>query len=197
MTAEEPASNNPVTNQGSHLFSLRRKLSRSADVNNPTYFQAFLDNNIALLPFTVDPFGGIGYFAHRFLYGTSSTLPHKPPEPPPPNWRSTLSLPHMIALLYDQLPSLPTGLLPKATKAYTPPPTALTTTPLSPLSWAHQCMALNFSTHIAQHLFRSLANASRSLHKDIPTLGTLGLPFPHRITTAFLDPLPHYLMQAG
>jgi hypothetical protein len=33
--------------------------------------------------------------------------------------------------------------------------------------------------------------------KDIPTLGTLGLPFPHMIATAFLDPLPHYLMQAG
>jgi hypothetical protein len=195
MTAVEPASNNPVTK--AHLFSLRRKLSHSADVNNSTYFQALLDNNIALMPFTVDPFGGIGYFAHRFLYGTSTTLPHKPPEPPPPNWRSTLSLPHMIAL-YDQLPSLPTGLLPKATKAYTPPPTALNTTPISPLSWAHQCMALNFSTHIAQHLLRSIANASRSLHhKDIPTLGTLGLPFPQRIITAFLDPLPHYLMQAG
>jgi hypothetical protein len=108
----------------------------------PHLFQAFLDNNIALLSFTVDPFGGISYFAHCFLYVTSSTLPHKPPESPPPTWRNTLSLPHMIAL-YDQLHSLPTGLLPKATKAYTPPPTTLTMTPLSPLSWAHQFIALN------------------------------------------------------
>jgi hypothetical protein len=98
MTAEEPASNNPVSK--AHLVSLPRKLCHSAEVHNPTYFQALIDNSIALLPFTVNPFGGIGYFAHRFLYGTSSTLPHKPPEPPPPNWRSTISLPHMKAL-YD------------------------------------------------------------------------------------------------
>jgi hypothetical protein len=101
---------------------------------------------------------------------------------------------------YDQLQSLPTGLLPKASKAYTPPPNTTNTTPLSPLSWTHQCMALNISTHLAQHLLRSLANASapRSLHnQDIHPLSTLGVPFPHRITTAFFDPLPNYLMQTG
>jgi hypothetical protein len=191
-TAVEPAPKpHPVTK--AHLFSLHGKLSPFEDVHNPLYFQAFLDNIIALLPFTVDPFGGLGYHAHRFLYGTTTSNPtHVPPQPPP-------ALSHHAAALYNQLQSLPLGLLPKTTKLYTPPPNTTSSNPLSPHSWAHHCMALNISTHLAQHLLRSLTNASafRSLHTDTPTRGILGFPFPHRITTAFLYPLPHYLMQAG
>jgi hypothetical protein len=131
-TAVEPASQtNPVTK--AHLFSLHWKLSHSSDVHNPTYFQAFLDNNIALLPFTVDPFGGFGYHTHRFLYGTTNSNPtHVPPQPPPATWPDKLS--HHTVALYNQLQSLPTGLLPKATKLYTPPPNSTSTTPLSPHS---------------------------------------------------------------
>ena len=59
-----PTPQKPLTK--AHLDSLRRKLSHSASVHNPAYFQNLLDNNILLLPFTIDPFGGLGYHAHRF-----------------------------------------------------------------------------------------------------------------------------------
>jgi hypothetical protein len=40
---------NPITK--AHLDSLRLKLTRSQQVNNPEYFQALLDNKIMLLSF--------------------------------------------------------------------------------------------------------------------------------------------------
>jgi hypothetical protein len=132
------------------------------------------------------------------MNGTTTSNPtHIPLQPPPATWPDMLS--HHAAALYNQLQSLPTGLLPKATKLYTLPPNTTSTAPVSPHSWVHHCMALNISTHLAQHLLRSLSNALafRSLHTDTPTKGILGFPFPRRITMAFLDPLPHYLMQAG
>jgi hypothetical protein len=181
-----------------HLDSLRKKLSNSQLVNNTDYFTALLDNKILLLPFTVDPFGGLRYYAHTFLYGAEDTKTTPPPAPPPPEWRSTLRLPHAITH-YDQLQHIPTGLLPTANKQYKPPPSTSTATPLSPHRWAHQCLALNLSTFIAKHILRSLSSARRSLHNpDSPTtVTTIGVPFPHRVTTAFLDPLPHYLTQTG
>jgi hypothetical protein len=181
-----------------HLDALRRKISHTHGVHNPTYFQAMLANNIMLLPFTVDPFGGIGPQAHLFLYGKTTNEPTKPPDPPPTNWRNTLQ-PHAAAI-YDQLQSAPQGLFPTATKHYKPPPAPNTATPaISPHRWAHQCLALNLSTFIAQHLLRSRATASKSLYDTTTTHtpATHGLPFPHRHTTEHLDPLPHYLMQAG
>jgi hypothetical protein len=69
---------NPITK--AHLDYLRLKLSRSQQVNNPEYFQALLDNKIMLLPFTVDPFGGLGTHAHAFLYGTNKDTPNTPPS---------------------------------------------------------------------------------------------------------------------
>jgi hypothetical protein len=43
----------------------------------------------------------------------------------------------------------------------------------------------------------SLASATQSYcHPGNPTLATLGIPFNGQTTTKFLDPLPHFLMQA-
>jgi hypothetical protein len=181
-----------------HLDALRRKLSFTQGVHNPTYYSAMLSNNIMLLPFTVDPFGGIGHQAHLFLYGTTTTEPAIPPDPPPPTWRTTL-MPHAAAI-YDQLQAAPQGLFPTATKHYKPPPTPNTATPpISPERWGNHCLALNLSTFLAKHLLRSIAAASKSLFNttETHTPATLGLPFPLRHTTEHLDPLPHYLMQAG
>jgi hypothetical protein len=186
---------NPITK--AHLDSLRLKLTRSQQVNNPEYFQALLDNKIMLLPFTVDPFGGLGTHAHAFLYGTHKDTPNTPPAPPPPNWRDTLRSTH-AATHYDQLQHMPDGLLPKATKHYKPPPSTNTGTPMSPHRWAHQSLALNMSTFLAKHILRSLASARRSLHNPTtPVTTTIGVPFPHRVTTTFLDPLPTYFTLAG
>lgn len=170
---------------------MRRKLNASADVPNPEYFEALRTNHIMLLPFTVDPLGGLGYHAHLFLYGSQPTKTVKPPDPPPPNSgpRSDHGTLH-----YNQLQAAPTGLLPKATKAFIPPPATSSSPPLSPYRWAHHLLALNLSTFLAQHLQRSLASASRTLHDpDSPTLATLGYPFPHNTTTTILDPLPNFL----
>lgn len=181
-----------------HLDAYRRKLSHTHAVHNPTYFQAMLANNIMLLPFTVDPFGGLGHQAQLFLYGATTKTPCQPPEPPPQHWHTTLQ-PH-AAEMHNQLKSAPQGLFHKATKRYTPPPVSPTTTkPLQPHRWAHQCLALNLSTFLAQHLLRSIAAASKSLYHTTTTHqpATIGLQFPQKTTTEHLDPLPHYLMQAG
>jgi hypothetical protein len=155
-----------------------------------------LDNKIMLLPFTVDPFGGLGTHAHAFLYGTDKDTPNKP-APPPPNWRDTLKTPH-AATHYDQLQHVPTGLLPKATKNHKPPTTDTTATPITPHQWAHQCLTLNMSTFLVKHIIKYLASARRSLHNpNTPDTTTLGVPFPNRVTTTFLDPLPTYLTPAG
>jgi hypothetical protein len=73
---------NPITK--AHLDSLCLKLLQSQQVNNPGYFQALLDNKIMLLPFTVDPFGGLGTHAHAFLYGTNKDTPNNPQHHPLP-----------------------------------------------------------------------------------------------------------------
>jgi hypothetical protein len=174
------------------------KLSRSQMVDNPEYFQALLDNKILLLPFTVDPFGGLGSYAHTFLYGSTPNKYSPPPAPPPPNWRSSLHLPHATTH-FDQLQHIPTGLFPKATANYKPPPdTSPLANPLSPHRWAHHCLALNLSTSIANHIIRSITSARRSLYSpNTPTLTTLGVPFPYRVHTTFLDPLPYYIAHAG
>jgi hypothetical protein len=64
-----------------HLDSLWMKLTHSQLVNDSDYFQALLNNKILLLPFTVDPFGGLGSFAHNFCMAPSPLkqvhpLPH-------------------------------------------------------------------------------------------------------------------------
>jgi hypothetical protein len=190
-----PAPDRPVPQtaprNNAHLDALRRKLSHTQGVHSPTYYGAMLANNIMLLPFTVDPFGGIGHQAHLFLYGTTTKEPTTPPDPPPPTWRNTL-MPHAAAI-YDQLQAAPQGLFPTATKHYKPPPTPNTATPpLSPHRWGHHCLALNLSTFIAKHLLRSIAAASKSLYNttETHTPATLGSPFPLRHTTDHIDPLP-------
>jgi len=178
-----------------HLDSLRRKLNATADAPSTDYFEAILNNRIMLLPFTIDPFGGLGYHAHLFLYGTEPTKTIKPPDPPPLN--SGPTTPHG-KIHYDQLQAAPTGLLPKATKAYTPPPTNTTNPPFTPSRWAHQLLALNISTFLARHFHRSLASATRTLHDpDNPSSATLGSPPNHQIPTTILDPLPMFLQAAA
>jgi hypothetical protein len=66
---------NKLTYQGpSGLSAL--KLSHSTAVHDPTYFQTLITNQILLLPFTVDPFGGLGHHAHT----TSSMVAPSPPK---------------------------------------------------------------------------------------------------------------------
>jgi hypothetical protein len=93
-----------------------------------------------------------------------------------------------------QLLAAPTGLRPKATKANAPPPTTTTNPPLNPQRWAHQqCPALNISNALAQHILGSLVSATQSLHSpDTSTPPRPWLPFPHRTTTTFLDPLLYF-----
>ena len=177
-----------------HMNAVKGKLqsARPQTISNPAYFRALHQQGIILLPFTVDPFGGLGYFASRFLYGPTTTHESPDPEPPPQSFKPPTHSQDNYQLLLDHLHSL----LPKATKHYNPPThTSHTAQPLSPLRWAHHCLALNLTTQLANHIHRGLA----SVHTSIHTPGTspdsvLGFAFSQSQPTQLLDPLPGFLL---
>ena len=184
----QPTNQNKLI-QRAHLSSIRSKLHTKVHVNKEQYFASLLQAGIILLPFTVDPFGSLGHFAHAFLYGSTN----RPPPPPPPNWVSTLSTHATTA--YNQLCAAPRGLLPSATLHYCPKPSpALTQPPMSPGRWAHQTLALNLSASIALHVQRSLSNAFRSLYNSgSQPQSVLAQPLRMSHMPTCLDPFPYFL----
>ncbi len=156
------------------------------NVSNHDYFTALLNAGVILLPFTVDPHGGLGYHAHRFLYHTTKPAPPKPPS----TWITNLS-PHAHAA-YTQLLSAPTGLLPKADKNY------IAANPHStqprPSQWATYTLALNLSTALADHINRATTFARTHHHcsmQDPPQ--PLGHTYLYATAPALLNPLPTFL----
>ena len=174
-----------------HLHSLRSKLQSKLNVDAPTYFTALLHAGIILLPFTVDPFGGLGHFAHTFLYGS-----HHAPPPPPPNWIDSLS-PHATHA-YQQLLSAPKALLPKANRKYTAPLShSVSAVPFSPSRWAHQTIALNLSIHLASHLHKAMTAASKSILDSGAIPGSVAAtPLYATYDQPVLDPFPYFLQPA-
>ena len=172
-----------------HIDSELEKLScrHYSDSNNnvtaATFAHALLSEGILLLPFTIDPFGGLGPSAHKFLFG-------KTPKPP-----FTLCLtgrrpaPH-TRLLYAQLQAAPTALLTKATKAANLPADPTTYTPAK---WAHQALGLNLSIALAKHIHTAIVNLSTPQHNQAPNT-YVGTTFITRtLPPTILDPLPPLL----
>ena len=172
-----------------HHSATRSKLTAKSLVPPADYFTALLQAGIILLPFTVDPFLGLGPFAHAFLFGSSDS-PF--PKPPPP-WVQRLP-PHSQPL-YSALLSAPKAMLLQASPTASAP--SSTVAPYSPSRWAHQLMALNLSTQLALHVLR----ARTRLLKDSFPSGTspasvLTDSYAPSAPATILDPFPLFL-QAG
>jgi hypothetical protein len=118
---------------------------------DPSYVRVFEDlvnQQILLLPFTVDHLGGIGTLGHRLLFGHD---PHKAPQPTttkPSNrhslllYSTTLHTVHSPLLTSYAVPTK-TGPDPSLTPASAPP-----TTPASlPNHWAQQLLGLKQPHH--------------------------------------------------
>jgi len=151
------------------------------------FVQWFLDNNIARVPFTVDPLLGLGPFSHHFLFGKTATAPQPPTD-------TFLPHPHQPAKLALQLAlSIPTNICGKANRIYkaTHPTFPITFTPFTPSSWATHYIALNASIALAKHIQTSMA---QTLHKftETPTrkLTTIGPNFHHATSPQTIHPHP-------
>lgn len=121
-----------------------------------------------LLPFTVDPLGGLGYFAHRFLFGTTGSKPC----PPAPSWSPNDLPPAAFASYqYTTGPLAITGLLPAADASWR---SSFHSTSFGssyqahlPSQWALQTLGCNMIRALNGHLLRAFTDI-RAHH--VPTL---------------------------
>ena len=149
-----------------------------------------------VLPFTLDHLAGLGPFSHLLLLGRP---PDKPlPFQPDPTHTSRFS---PQAKNLSQLLNLsPSGLPPKATRAFGHPDSARferAATSSEPVftatQWAMKTLALNTSLALATHLQRSMANAFLGLHDDLADDLTCKFT-PYRSLPAEIhDPIPNFL----
>jgi hypothetical protein len=109
---------------------------------------------ITLIPFTIDPFGGFGYFATRLLYGTPTI--HAPPRHEPSDFTSEAAYQAFTTALTS-----PRAFLLRANSKYD----AITCfghthSTRTPEKWATQILGLNFvSTSAHFLLLRATASA--------------------------------------
>jgi hypothetical protein len=133
----------------------------SPGITSAQQVQFFLDKNIARLPFSVNPFLGLGPFAHHLLYDQHNKAPLKPTPTYP-------TRPHQAAKrALDLALAISTNILGTATKHFKTL-TAHQQLPLSPTSWATHTLALNASTALAHHISRAIS----IIHKSQPTQTT-------------------------
>jgi hypothetical protein len=175
----QPTPSQPSNLHEAHLRSIRSKLTgrTHSSVSNSSIINAINTNNIALLPFTVDHLGGLGYFSHRLLF--AEQFPPFP-VPPPPNFQ-TKHFPHLHAFrAYSNLLQSTPGILSQANREWAllhrglPPRFGQTHHTTTPQQWALQCFSLNLSHGLAAHLLRARASciaASSSSTATHPILG--------------------------
>ena len=188
--SEDQPDSIPNTLEKAHLQSIKRKLS-GADKASDTvpanvYMRHVIDNEILVLPFSVDPFGGLGPFASQFLHGKQD-----PPleadwyNPQAQHTKDTVAL----------LDSAPKGLLPKANKAYAPAAKSPDQQPkCTPTQWALKTLAINTSQAPVAPLHRSTTKAYRSLHDETDTpLTCKYIPF-HASPVETHMPFPHFAL---
>ena len=122
-------------------------------------------NNTAVIPFTVDHLGGLGTFAHSLLFGKR----HHPSTPTPPLPLPPLQFDHpQIQAAYNRSSSLDIAFLLSANTSWSninrnlSRNTRFGTTyrTATPLQWALQNLALNFSFALANHFNRALNRLS-------------------------------------
>ena len=130
-----------------------------------------LSNNILFLPFSVDSFGGIGPLAHRFLYGTPSSLPSPPRLLPFPPELFTTSNPHASSV--SDLTHGPSGICHMFgranrywSKSRSPDLFGSSYHSSCPGRWATQLFGINVSASMATCLCTCI---TRTLHKSKTT----------------------------
>jgi hypothetical protein len=163
-------SNQPTNLLEAHLVSIRAKLSgrTHGTLTNRDVIAAINRENITLLPFTVDHLGGLGFFAHTFLFSKNPPFA----QPPPPNL-SEDRLPHPEAFQALQtLRKSPPGFLYQANHAwqeskYRRLRFGSTYHTASPQQWALQCLSLNISNALGRHLLRARAAVAAAAQSSV------------------------------
>ena len=190
-TEARPIPQNTLISEA-HLQSIRSKFlgpNHEAIVHS-LFIPAMLHAGTTIVPFSVDPLGGLGPTAHALLFGTQF-------DPPPPLPKGlSFQLPH-ANLAYQQYKSLPTGILNLATsnwikscpKTLDPEIKAFT-----PTKWARQSLGLNLVTALAKHLHRALHKVRQASAQATHTrTRALGIPFRASTPHTILDPCPGFL----
>ena len=176
--------------QSVHLTAQKNKLV-CKQYNNPGtpapyWCEQFYERGLLRLPFSVDPFLGLGHFAHQFLYGNTNN----PPLPLPPKFDNFLYPVNKLA--FDLTQTHPIRLFQKADSNPTVKKNAV-----KPSLWATRSIALNFSVAIAEHILRSNAQIQALIDNSgaAPAAPSILGPTspPSSRPSKILDPLPHYL----
>ena len=178
-----------------HYDAVRKKFAgrSTPERSNTVFMPVAAASGVAILPFTVDPFGGLGELAHSFLFGKHIRTMDPPPPLPP------LHLKEHAQQAYTQYTALPTGLVTTASyhwKTARQPSTDPASCPFTPLSWTRHCLALNLVTALADHAHRSLTLVRRSARvqtKAKHKSKVLGPSFFSAVPYTILDPCPGFL----
>lgn len=120
--------------------------------------RALNESNTVLLPFSVDPHGGLGSIANRFLFGL---VPD--PEPPPPKLKSDTA---RLAYSNAVSPNAPTSILHHADDGWRESsshfPFGSTYHAWFPSTWARQILGANINLAFAVHLHKNISGSFTS-----------------------------------
>jgi hypothetical protein len=166
-----------------HHGSTRQKfIGRSTTANNTEIINELNQEGIYLIPFTIDHYGGLGYFANRFLYGHSHKNGHTVVPKPP--WATTnhLAFPHRPASdAYSFALLSPQGLLPAADANWLEHKNTHfghSYHSHTPSQWATQLLGINIVHAFATHLARGLASLNHTSQHQVPAHKVLGASTP-------------------
>ena len=128
-------------------------------ITSSNFAHSLCQQGLFYMPFTVDPFGGMGHSAHQLLHGSLAPSPFKCSPDDLPRAK-----PHTKAML-QRLQSLPRGLLSKASDATT---SSATDKIFTPAKWAQQCFGLYVNSAMTTHIHTCLLYTSPS-PRDLST----------------------------
>ena len=153
----------------------------SSQVNRVALMQELSANNTAIIPFSIDHLGGIGTFAHSLLFGKKHH--HATPTPPPP--LSPIRFEHPdIQASFHRSAQLDIAFFLTANATWTnlnrtlPSPIRYGTTyrTATPLQWAFQNLALNFSFALSHHFAQALRLTCNRSNVSATIVGTEHIP---------------------
>jgi hypothetical protein len=167
--SSRPTSQIPIDINEAHLHSIRLKLKGKIDRRDSTdpLINALNLQHISMIPFTVDHLGGLGYFAHQFLFAPNNAPLLIPITPGSSHFthaagqlafHNALKSPlHLLSRANDEYKSLQPrfGRFGRSHHSSTPQ------------QWALQCLSLNLSNALGAHLHRARAALAASTSTTI------------------------------
>ena len=163
----------------SHLASMKDKYQgkTTSSATQTDTIATITERNYALIPFTIDQMGRLGYSAHEFL---GMPVTHFPPTKPPWNKPTDLSTTNEFAYkAYTFANNSPQHLLHGVNAIWrelSSDPYGDTYHTATPSIWFQQTISLNFSIALARHLVNArnrLTNNDKQIDNDIH-----GTPYP-------------------